>query len=68
MSLRQRLDRLEQVLQPGRFLVVYIDPARDRREQIDAYAGENGATARDILVIRESVASEEPQEAEGQPS
>jgi hypothetical protein len=50
-SLRQRLESLEQTLQPGRFLVVRLDPARDRDEQIDAYAAENEVTARDILVI-----------------
>jgi hypothetical protein len=51
MSLRQRLAALEQVIQPGRFLVLELDPARDEREQIDAYHAENGTTARDTLVI-----------------
>jgi hypothetical protein len=51
MSLRQRLASLEQTLQPGRFLVVRLDPSRDRDEQIEAYAAENDVTARDILVI-----------------
>jgi predicted DNA-binding protein with PD1-like motif len=69
MSLRQRLESLEQTLQPGRFLVLRLDPVRDRREQIEAFRAENGVTARDTLVILLSfVTSEELQEAEGQPS
>jgi hypothetical protein len=46
MSLRQRLESLEQTLQPGRFLVLRLDPVRDRREQIEAFRAENGVTAR----------------------
>lgn len=65
MSLRQRLDALEQVIQPGRFLVLELDPARDEREQIDAYHAQNGTTARDTLVILcRRLGSEEPQDQE----
>jgi hypothetical protein len=67
MSLRQRLESLEQTLLPGRFLVLRLDPARDRREQIEAFRAENGVTARDTLVILLSFfTSEELQEAERQ--
>jgi hypothetical protein len=67
--LRQRFARLEQVIQPGRFLVVCPDPSRDRDEQIEALRAENGVTERDTLVILLSFfTSEELQEAEGQPS
>jgi hypothetical protein len=51
MNLRQRLDSLEQTLQPGRFLVLHEDPTRDLEEQLDAFRAENGLTARDTLVI-----------------
>jgi predicted DNA-binding protein with PD1-like motif len=67
MSLRQRLESLEQTLLPGRFLVLRLDPARDRREQIEVFRAENGVTARDTLVILLSFfTSEELQEAERQ--
>jgi predicted DNA-binding protein with PD1-like motif len=67
MSLRQRLESLEQTLLPGQFLVLRLDPARDRREQIEAFRAENGVTARDTLVILLSFfTSEELQEAERQ--
>jgi predicted DNA-binding protein with PD1-like motif len=67
MNLRQRLESLEQTLLPGRFLVLRLDPARDRREQIEAFRAENGVTARDTLVILLSFfTSEELQEAERQ--
>jgi hypothetical protein len=67
--LRQRFARLEQVIQPGRFLVVSPDPSRDRDEQIEASRAENGVTERDRLVILLSFfTSEKLQEAEGQPS
>jgi len=51
MSLRQRLDSLEQVLQPGRFLAIHLDPALDRDEQLEAFRAEHDLTARDTLVI-----------------
>ena len=52
MNLRQRLDSLEQTLQPGRFLVMTLDDrAPDRDEQIEAFRDENDVTARDTLVI-----------------
>jgi hypothetical protein len=67
LSIRQRLAALEQVTQlGGRFFVMRADPTRDRREQIEAYVAENGVTARDILVIRQRLTSEEHQEAERQ--
>jgi predicted DNA-binding protein with PD1-like motif len=67
MNLRQRLESLEQTLLPGRFLVLRLDPARDRREQIEVFRAENGVTARDTLVILLSFfTSEELQEAERQ--
>ena len=68
MSLRQRLDAPEQVIQPGRFLVLELDPARDEREQIDAYHAQNGTTARDTLVILcRGLGSEEPQDQDCPP-
>ncbi len=52
MNLRQRLDSLEQTLQPGRFLVMTLDDrAPDRDEQIEAFRAENEVTARDTIVI-----------------
>jgi uncharacterized SAM-dependent methyltransferase len=50
MSIRQRLESLEQTLQPGRFLVLRLDLARDSDEQLEAFRAENGVTARDTLV------------------
>jgi hypothetical protein len=48
MNLRQRLDSLEQAIQPGRFLVMTLDDrAPDRDEQIEAFRAENDVTARD---------------------
>jgi hypothetical protein len=51
MNLRQRLDSLEQTLQPGRFLVVCPDPSRDRDEQLEAFRAENEVMPRDTLVV-----------------
>jgi hypothetical protein len=41
MTLRQRLDSLEQAIQPGgRFFVMRPDPTLDLDEQIEAYTRE----------------------------
>jgi hypothetical protein len=51
-SLRQRFARLEQAIQPGRFLAITLDDrAPDHDEQIEAFRAENDVTARDTLVI-----------------
>jgi hypothetical protein len=59
-SLRQRFARQEQAIQPGgRFFVLHPDLTLDLDEQIAAYAAENGVTARDIIVFRPILATDE---------
>ena len=52
MSSLRRFARLEQAIQPGRFLAITLDDrAPDHDEQIEAFRAENDVTARDTLVI-----------------
>jgi hypothetical protein len=45
---------LQITLQPGRFLVLHLDPARDRDEQLEPYRAENSTTARGPDVVHSS--------------